>query len=63
MVPVRTAPALITGKDLIDELGLTPGPLFRVLLERVEEAHMEHRISTREEALALASSEARKRTR
>ncbi|XCN75174.1 MAG: HD domain-containing protein [Candidatus Electrothrix aestuarii] len=63
VVPVRTAPALITGKDLIDELGLTPGPLFRILLERVEEAHMEHRISTREEALALASSEARKRTR
>ena len=63
VTPVRTAPALITGKDLIDELGLAPGPLFRILLERVEEAHMEHRIGTREEALALASFEVHKRTR
>ncbi|MCI5120547.1 MAG: HD domain-containing protein [Candidatus Electrothrix sp. AUS4] len=61
VAPVQTAPALITGKDLIDELGLTPGPLFRILLERVEEAQMEHRISTRKEALALVSSEAQKR--
>uniref|UniRef100_UPI0040568276 HD domain-containing protein n=1 Tax=Candidatus Electrothrix sp. TaxID=2170559 RepID=UPI0040568276 len=58
VAPVRTAPPLITGKDLIEKLGLTPGPLFREILDQVEEAHMEHRISTREEALALAASEA-----
>ena len=63
MTPVRSAPPLITGNDLIAELHLTPGPLFRIILERVEEAHMEHRISTREEALVLASLEAQKRTR
>jgi poly(A) polymerase len=65
VTPVRTAPPLITGRDLIEELSLTPGPLFREILEQVEEAHMEHRISTRAEALALAltASAAEKRTR
>ncbi|MCI5148067.1 MAG: HD domain-containing protein [Candidatus Electrothrix sp. MAN1_4] len=56
VTPVRTSPPLITGRDLIEKLGLTPGPLFREILEQVEEAHMEHRISTHDEALALAAS-------
>jgi len=55
VAPVRTAPPLITGKDLINELHLIPGPLFRRILEQVEEAQMEHTISTREQALALAA--------
>ena len=55
VVPVQTAPPLITGKDLIDELHLSPGPLFRKILEQVEEAHMEHTIDTRAQALALAA--------
>ncbi|MCI5222685.1 MAG: CCA tRNA nucleotidyltransferase [Candidatus Electrothrix sp. AR4] len=62
VTPVRTAPPLITGKDLIKELNLTPGPLFRIILDRVEEAYMEHRISTRAEGLSLAASEAKKQT-
>lgn len=56
VTPVRTAPSLITGKDLIEKLGLTPGPLFREILDQVEEAHMEHQISTHAEALMLAVS-------
>lgn len=55
VTPVRSAPPLITGKDLIEELDLTPGPLFKEILEQVEEAHMEQRISTRAQALALAA--------
>jgi poly(A) polymerase len=51
--PVRRQPPLITGRDLIEELRLEPGPVFRELLERVEEARMEKSISTREEALAM----------
>jgi poly(A) polymerase len=62
VAPVRTAPPLITGKDLIEKLNLTPGPLFREILDRVEEAHMEHRISTRAEGLAQAALEAEKLT-
>ena len=44
---------LLTGHDLIQVLGLKPGPLFRELLTAVEEAQVEGRIKDREEALAL----------
>ncbi len=60
VAPVRAAPPLLTGQDLIEELHLEPGPLFRRILEQVEEAQMEHRVSTRKQALALASSCAQK---
>ena len=53
--PVRAASPLLTGRDLIKELQLEPGPVFRTILEQVEEAQMEHRISTRKEALAMAA--------
>lgn len=42
-------PPLITGDDLI-RLGLKPGPLFRVLLEKVREAQLEGRVKTHDEA-------------
>jgi hypothetical protein len=46
----------LTGRDLIDELQLTPGPLFRKILDGVEEAHMVKQRMTRQEALELARS-------
>ena len=49
--PVRSGPPLLTGQDLIDELELEPGPIFRKILDCVEEAHMERKVMTREEAL------------
>ncbi len=55
VLPVRTAKPLLTGRDLIDKLGLPPGPQFKKILARVEEAQMEHRISTHAQALALAA--------
>ncbi|RMF25269.1 MAG: CCA tRNA nucleotidyltransferase [Deltaproteobacteria bacterium] len=45
-------PRLITGHDL-KKLGLTPGPLFRTILREVEDAQLEGRIGTREQALDL----------
>jgi len=48
-------PRLLTGHDLIG-LGLKPGPAFRAILEEVEEAQLNGRITTREEALELARS-------
>jgi poly(A) polymerase len=45
-------PRLITGDDLI-AAGYTPGPEFGRVLKEVEEAQLEGRIRTREEALAL----------
>jgi len=44
---------LVTGDDLI-ELGLTPGPIFRTILDKVEDAQLDGKIQTREEALELA---------
>jgi len=52
--PERLAPPrLITGRDLI-QMGYPPGPAFRQVLEAVEDAQLESRIGTREEAMSLA---------
>jgi len=57
--PARPRP-LVTGHDLI-AMGLAPGPAFREILQEVETAHLEDRVSDREEALALARRLARDR--
>ncbi len=51
--PVRSQPPLVTGKDLIGELNLAPGPIFKDILEFLEEAHMERTVTNRQEALTL----------
>jgi poly(A) polymerase len=48
---VRPAP-LLSGSDLIAE-GYQPGPGFKQMLALVEDAQLEARVSTRDEALAL----------
>lgn len=45
-------PRLVTGDDLL-AFGLRAGPQFREILEAVEEAQLEGRISSREEAVEL----------
>lgn len=52
---VLRPPRLITGRDLI-ALGHAPGPAFSSLLRAVEDAQLDGRIQTREEALALVAS-------
>ncbi len=54
--PVRSGPPLLTGQDLIDELDLEPGPLFKKILDAVEEAHMVEQTMSRKKALELARS-------
>ena len=49
---LRPAP-LLTGRDLIDA-GFAPGPRFGPALQAVEDAQMENRLATKEEALELA---------
>ena len=52
--PERLRPKpLITGEDLI-RAGYTPGPAFRKMLDAIEDAQLESRIHTQEDALALA---------
>jgi poly(A) polymerase len=48
-------PRLLTGDDL-KTLGFHPGPSFREILEALEEAQLNGRISTREDALRLVES-------
>jgi len=49
-------PRLLTGHDLID-MGYKPGPRFREMLERIEDAQLEGEISSREEAIRLVRRE------
>jgi poly(A) polymerase len=51
IVPVITAPRLVTGDDFQQLFNLTPGPRFKVLLDELEVAQVEGRIRTRDEAL------------
>ncbi len=44
---------LVTGHDLI-RMGLTPGPRFKEILERLREAQLEGQIRNRKEALEMA---------
>lgn len=48
-------PPLVTGRDLID-LGLSPGPRFKELLETVQTEQLEGRIADRDTALAFVKS-------
>lgn len=55
--PEEVRPALLlTGRDLI-EAGYKPGPEFKRLLALTEDAQLEGRVRTKEEALALVASE------
>jgi len=56
IAPVRRGVRLVSGTDIINELHLSPGPVFRELLEEVEVAQVEGKISTKEEALFLLRS-------
>ena len=47
----KLKPPLITGYDLIDEFALTPSPLFRTILNRVEEARLSGKIKTKKQAI------------
>ena len=49
----KKMPALITGNDLINIFGLSPSPLFKKIISKVEEARLSNQINTRQEALSL----------
>jgi poly(A) polymerase len=50
---VKAMRKLVTGDDLIVKFGLTPGPIFKNILQAVEKAHIEGEIKTKKEALKL----------
>ena len=54
--PIQNSPRLVTGYDLMDSFGLTPGPQVGILLDHVKEAHAIGKVRTKKEALTLARS-------
>ena len=48
--PVLNGPPLLTGKDLI-QAGFKPGPLFKIILEEVEQLYVDGKVQDRAEAL------------
>ena len=50
--PQISPPRLLSGEDLIDD-GYKPGPLFKQILQAVEDAQLEGEITTLEDALRL----------
>ncbi|MGD0923293.1 MAG: CCA tRNA nucleotidyltransferase, partial [Terriglobia bacterium] len=52
---IKPAP-LLSGNDLIAQ-GYTPGPLFKEILQAVEDAQLEGKLHTREDALRLVAEQ------
>jgi len=50
-LPRKNSPPLLTGRDLIDLLGLQPAPFFKSLLNRVEADRLAGRLQTKDEAI------------
>jgi len=48
-------PRLLTGDDL-KEMGFTPGPCFKEILQRVEDAQLDDQLRTHEEAAAFVTA-------
>ena len=55
--PAEVRPERILSGEDLKEQGLAPGPLFRRILEAVEEAQLDGRLHTRDEALAFVKSQ------
>jgi poly(A) polymerase len=53
-IPAEKSDRLISGRDLIDELGMAPGPDLGRVLDAVDEAIAVGDVRTREEALEMA---------
>lgn len=51
---IQSGQPLLTGHDLIEEFGLTPGPVFKEILTHVEEARCSGEITNRTAAVRLA---------
>jgi tRNA nucleotidyltransferase/poly(A) polymerase len=62
-LPRKTAPPLLTGRDLIDLLGLQPAPIFTSLLTRVETDRLAGRLHTKEEAIRRVKKMVQRRSK
>ena len=51
-LPRKNSPPLLTGRDLIEILGLQPAPFFKSLLTRIEADRLAGRLQTKDEAIS-----------
>jgi hypothetical protein len=51
---IAKPPKLVSGRTLIEQLGVEPGPRIGLLLDRIEEAQIEGTVTDKETALAYA---------
>ena len=54
--PVAHPSALVSGKDLIEQLNLKPSPIIGELLTEIQVAHIEKKISNPEDAIRFAAN-------
>jgi poly(A) polymerase len=62
-LPRKNSPPLLTGRDLIDFLGLQPAPFFKSLLTRIEADRLAGRLQTKEEAIRRVKKMLQRRAR
>ena len=49
-------PPLLTGKDLINDFGLTPSPLFKIILDKIEEGRLTGQLCSKVDAIRWTKS-------
>lgn len=54
-LPAQEHPALLNGNDLIKLFNISPSPMFKTILEQVEESRVLGKIKTRKEAETMAN--------
>ncbi|MFW6272046.1 MAG: CCA tRNA nucleotidyltransferase [Desulfosalsimonas sp.] len=54
-LPASRQPNLITGRDLIEEFGLKPSPLFSEIIDKIEEMRLAGLLKNRDQALKFIS--------
>lgn len=52
-LPASRQSRLITGRDLIEQFGLTPSPAFKTILEKIEEMRLAGVLKNRDQALSF----------
>lgn len=52
-IPIQEQKALLTGQDLINDFFLSPSPKFKIILNQIEEARLEGKISTKQDAYKM----------
>ena len=62
IIPIQKSPRIINGLDLVNIFSLKPGPVFKKLLDMIEEKQVEGTINSREEAIEFIDNYLKKKS-